>query len=98
MVPQLFSFVMFVHLEFVPTAHKCAVKKVRKDTAANSTSVELNLPESVLANDSSNTLDSPFLLLNTFLFTFLLLSPDCSLGELPTVEVDSALTEGPFTG
>ena len=98
MVPQLFSFVMFVHLEFVPTAHTCAVKKVRKDTAANSTSVELNLPESVLANDSSNTLDSPFLLLNTFLFTFLLLSPDCSLGELPTVEVDSALTEGPFPG
>ena len=98
MVPQLFSFVMFVNLEFVPTAHICAVKKVRKDTAANSTSVELNLPESVLANDSSNTLDSPFLLLNTFLFTFLLLSPDCSLGELPTVEVDSALTEGPFTG
>lgn len=98
MVPQLLSFVMFVHLEFVPTAHICAVKKVRKDTAANSTSVELNLPESVLANDSSNTLDSPFLLLNTFLFTFLLLSPDCSLGELPTVEVDSALTEGPFTG
>lgn len=99
MVPQLFSFVMFVHLEFVPTAHipVCAVKKVRKDTAANSTTVELNLPESVLANDSSNTLDSPFLLLNTFLFTFLLLSPDCSLGELPTVEVDSALTEGPFT-
>ena len=98
MVPQLFSFVLCVHLEFVPTAHICTVKKVRKDTAANSTSVELNLPESVLANDSSNTLDSPFLLLNTFLFTFLLLSPDCSLGELPIVEVDSALTEGPFTG
>ena len=98
MVPQLFSFLMSVHLEFVPTAHICAVKKVRKDTAANYTSVELNLPESVLANDSSNTLDSPFLLLNTFLFTFLLLSPDCSLGELPTVEVDSALTEGPFIG
>ena len=65
----------------------CAVKKVRKDTAANSTSVELNLTESVLANDASNTLDSPFLLLNTFLFTFLLISPDCSFGEISPVEV-----------
>ena len=65
----------------------CAVKKVRKDTAANSTSVELNLTESVLANDSSNTLDSPFPLLNSFLFTFLLISPDCSLGEISPVEV-----------
>ena len=64
----------------IPLATSCYRNQYKLGPCAIQTLplTQWNIPELVLANDSSNTLLSPSLLLITFLFIFLLLGLDWS--------------------